>query len=98
MVDFAYLERFAAGDARVVREVLTLFCEQAQGWEPRLAAGGADWRDVAHTIKGAGRGVGAFDLGDACERAEARGEGELPAVRAALAEAVAAIDAYLARA
>jgi HPt (histidine-containing phosphotransfer) domain-containing protein len=98
MVDFAYLERFAAGDRGVVREVLVLFQEQAQAWAPRLEAAGPDWRDLAHTIKGAGRGVGAFALGDACERAEATGEGELPAVRTALADAVAAIEAYLARA
>jgi hypothetical protein len=98
MVDFAYLERFAAGDRGVVREVLALFREQAQAWAPRLEAAGPDWRDLAHTIKGAGRGVGAFALGDACERAEALGEGALPAVRSALADAVTAIDAYLARA
>jgi len=98
MVDFAYLERFAAGDRSVVCEVLTLFRESAADWAPRLAAAEADWRDVAHTIKGAGRGVGAFALGDACERAEAEGEGELPALQAALADAVAAINAYLARA
>jgi HPt (histidine-containing phosphotransfer) domain-containing protein len=97
MVDFAYLEAFAAGDRAVVREVLVLFREQAQAWAPGLTAAGPDWRDLAHTIKGAGRGVGAFALGDACARAEAEGEGELPAVQAALADAVAAIDAYLAR-
>jgi HPt (histidine-containing phosphotransfer) domain-containing protein len=97
MVDFAYLEAFAAGDRGVVREVLVLFREQAQAWAPRLAAAGPDWRDLAHTIKGAGRGVGALALGDACARAEAEGEAELPAVQAALADAVAAIDAYLAR-
>lgn len=96
MVDFAYLERFAAGDRTVVREVLELFREQAKAWAPHLEAGAPEWREVAHTVKGAGRGVGAFALGDACERAEADGEGDLPAVRAALAEAVAAIEAYLA--
>jgi HPt (histidine-containing phosphotransfer) domain-containing protein len=98
MVDFAYLENFAAGDRTVVREVLVLFREQAQLWAPRLEAGAPDWRDLAHAIKGAGRGIGAMALGDACARAEADGEGELPALRAALAEAVADIDAYLARA
>jgi HPt (histidine-containing phosphotransfer) domain-containing protein len=97
MVDFAYLEGFAAGDRRVVREVLALFREQARAWRPRLEAGDPEWRDLAHTIKGAGRGVGAFALGDACARAEEAGEGELPGVCAALTEAVAAIDAYLAR-
>jgi hypothetical protein len=98
MVDFNHLERFAAGDRGVVREVLTLFREQAKDWAPRLAAAGSDWRDIVHTIKGAGRGVGAFALGDACERAEVEGEGRLPAVAAALAEAVVAIEQYLARA
>jgi HPt (histidine-containing phosphotransfer) domain-containing protein len=98
MVDFAYLEGFAAGDRAVVREVLELFQEQARLWASGLDANSPDWRELAHTIKGAGRGVGAFALGDACERAEAQGAGELPAVRAALAEAVAAIEAYLARA
>jgi HPt (histidine-containing phosphotransfer) domain-containing protein len=97
MVDFAYLEGFMAGDRGVVREVLALFREQAQARGPRLENAGPGWRDLAHTIKGSGRGVGAFALGDACARAEAAGEGELPSVRAALAEAVAAIDTYLAQ-
>jgi hypothetical protein len=98
MVDFTYLENFAAGDRGVVREVLTLFRQQSQIWAPRLESVGPDWRDLAHAIKGAGRGIGAIALGDACARAEAEGEGELPAMRAALAEAMADIDAYLARA
>jgi len=97
MMDFAYLERFLGGDQGVMREVLALFREQAEGWVPRLAAGADDWRDLAHTIKGAGRGVGAFALGDACARAEQEGQDELPAVRAALTEAVADIDAWLER-
>lgn len=97
MMDFAYLERFLGGDRGVMREVLVLFREQAEGWAPRLQAGAADWRDLAHTIKGAGRGVGAFALGDACARAEQDGLDELPAVCAALGAAVADIDAWLAR-
>ena len=97
-VDFVYLERFAAGDHTVVDEVLTLFREQAAIWSPNLADGAAGWRDVVHTIKGAGRGIGATALGDVCAEAEAAGEAMLPKVREALAEAVAAIEAYLARA
>jgi hypothetical protein len=97
-VDFGYLERFAAGDRGVVGEVLTLFLEQARIWAPRLAGEPANWRDVVHTIKGAGRGIGANALGEACARAEAAGEALLPDVRQALAEAVAAIEAYQARA
>lgn len=97
-VDFAYLEGFAAGDRQVVREVLTLFRQQAQLWAGSLDGGDPGWRDVAHTIKGAARGVGAVALGDACARAEAEGEGALADVRAALDAAVAEIGDYLARA
>ncbi|MDB5419088.1 MAG: Hpt protein [Phenylobacterium sp.] len=95
-VDFGYLERFAAGDRRVVAEVLAVFLEQAEIWAPRLAPEAAGWRDVVHTIKGAGRGIGANPLGDACAEAEEQGAALLPEVRQALAEAVAAIEAYLA--
>ena len=96
-MDFDYLERFAAGDRTVIGEVLTLFREQAALWAPKLADGATGWREVVHTIKGAGRGIGATVLGDVCAEAEAVGESLLPKVRAALAEAVAAIDAYQAR-
>lgn len=98
MVDFAYLEGFAAGDRTVVKEVLKLFRASYDDWLPRLAADAPDWRDVAHTIKGAGRGIGAFELGDACEKAEREGPSRLPALRAELAAAMAEIDAYLASA
>ncbi|HEV2530913.1 Hpt domain-containing protein [Phenylobacterium sp.] len=97
-VDFDYLERFAAGDRGVVGEVLSLFLDQARIWAPRLTAEDPGWRDVAHTIKGAGRGIGANRLGDVCAEAEAEGEAMLPKVREALAQAVAAIEAYQARA
>jgi len=97
-MDFGYLERFAAGDRTVVDEVLTLFREQAAAWTPRLTAEDAGWRDVVHTIKGAGRGIGAETLGEVCAEAEAKGEAMLGAVREKLAETVAAIEAYQARA
>jgi HPt (histidine-containing phosphotransfer) domain-containing protein len=59
-----------------------------------LDAGGEGWRDALHTIKGAARGVGAFALGDACERAEAAGPGALPQVHAALDAALFDVAAY----
>jgi HPt (histidine-containing phosphotransfer) domain-containing protein len=96
-VDFGYLEGFAAGDSTVIREVLELFVQQAALWSGSLDASDPAWRDVAHTIKGVARGIGAGDLGDICGRAEADGAQDLPAVRAALATAVADVRAYLAR-
>ena len=97
VVDFAYLEGFTAGDRQVIYEVLALFQQQAEGWVVSLRAADPGWRDVVHTIKGSARGVGANRLADACARAEAVGEGGLPAVREALGAASAAIAAYQAR-
>jgi len=97
VVDFAYLEGFAAGDKTVVREVLSLFREQAEGWVKGLDPADPGWRDVVHTIKGAARGIGANALGDVCAKAEIEGDSQLPAVRSALEAAVAEITAYQAR-
>ena len=94
-VDFGYLETYAAGDLQVVTEVLTLFRGQAELWQDQLADPGDGWRDLAHMIKGAARGVGANALGDVADRAE-RGDVRLaPQLQAALADAVAAINGYL---
>jgi HPt (histidine-containing phosphotransfer) domain-containing protein len=93
-VDFEYLERFAVGDAQVIDEVLALFREQAALWATMLDPSSEGWRDAVHTIKGAARGVGAFALGDACERAEGEGEAGLEGVRDALDVALSDVAAY----
>ena len=94
-VDFAYLEGFAAGDAALVEEVLGLFREQAELWRAMLDPAGEGWRDALHALKGSARGVGAFQLGLACELAEAAGPGGLSAVQTALDAALFDIAAYL---
>ena len=96
-VVFGYLEGFMAGDRAIVREVLGLFLQQADGWVPDLDPASAAWRDVVHTIKGSARGIGALALGEACEQAEADGVAGLANVRSALAGARAEIETYLAR-
>lgn len=93
-VDFAYLERFAAGDAAVIDEVLEIFREQAAIWAQMIDPASEGWRDAVHTVKGASRGIGAFQLGDACEQAETLGPAGLHAVRDALDAAVADVAAY----
>ena len=93
-VDFGYLEQYAAGDRGVIEEVLALFREQAAIWSPMLDPDGEAWRDAVHTIKGAARGIGAFSLGDACERAEAQGAAALSGVHAALDAALFDVAAY----
>ena len=94
VVDFAYLEGFAAGDEALVDEVLEIFREQSVIWGALLRADHEGWRDAAHTLKGAARGVGAFALGDACEICEAAGPTALAKVRDALDAALADIAAY----
>ena len=93
-VDFKYLTAFTAGDGDVIDEVLALFREQAAIWAALLDPASEGWRDAVHTIKGAARGVGAFQLGDACERAEAAGPGALDLVKDALDAALADVAAY----
>lgn len=93
-VDFAYLETFAAGDAGVIEEVLNLFREQAGIWSAMLDASAEGWRDAAHTLKGAARGIGANHLGEVCAAAEAEGVQHLPDVLHALDLVLADIAAY----
>ncbi len=71
-VDFAHLEAYAAHDGDVIDEVLGIFREQAAIWIRLLDPNGpeANWRDGAHTLKGASLGVGAFPLAEACAAAE----------------------------
>ena len=68
-VEFSYLESFAGGDSQVVDEVLDLFREQSAIWGAMLSPDHEGWRDAVHTLKGAARGVGAFQLGDALDAA-----------------------------
>ena len=97
VVDFAYLESFCAGDMQVIAEVLSTFRDQAQVWVERLERPGEDWRDLAHAIKGAARGIGARPLGDAADQAERLGPEVLGLVRGELDDAVAEIEGYLTR-
>lgn len=97
VVDFEYLETFCAGDMQVIAEVLAVFRDQAQVWGDSLTNPGADWKDLAHTIKGSARAVGARALGEAAEQAENLGPSVLPLVKAELAEAMAEVEGYLTR-
>ena len=94
VVDFGYLEGFAAGDDALIDEVLAIFREQAEIWGAMLKPGDEGWRDGVHTLKGAARGIGAFQLGDACEACERAGVGALGQVHDALDASLADIAAY----
>jgi HPt (histidine-containing phosphotransfer) domain-containing protein len=71
-IDIAHLELYVGGDLALRDEILCIFADQAQDWLARLDPQTDDngWRNAAHALKGAARGVGAWDLGNLCEAGE----------------------------
>ncbi len=83
-IDLDHLEKYVAGDRALRDEVLGIFEQQAEMWTRMLDPRAPDdsWKDAAHALKGAARGVGAWEVGDLCEQAEALiGEDRLVKVR-----------------
>jgi HPt (histidine-containing phosphotransfer) domain-containing protein len=74
-IDLEHLARYTGGEKSLNAEILRLFDSQVAGMVGELNAllasrDGRRWREIAHTIKGAARGVGAFDMGEAAAKAE----------------------------
>lgn len=71
-IDLNHLNQYVCGDDALLDEILCIFVEQAALWTERLDPGADDeaWRNAAHALKGASRGVGAWRIGDICEAAE----------------------------
>jgi HPt (histidine-containing phosphotransfer) domain-containing protein len=103
-IDFAYLSRQTAGDHELDRELLTLFAQQC-AVHLRTIHGNADRQariDAAHTLKGAARAVGAWQVAEAADRIEASlsrpeqavSETALDALALAAAEARAVIARF----
>lgn len=92
-IDLQHLELYIGGDVALRDEILTIFDEQAELWLAKLDPEEEDevWRDAAHALKGAARGVGAWEIGDLCEEAEdlVGGAPEKVAKRQALLERIA---------
>jgi HPt (histidine-containing phosphotransfer) domain-containing protein len=100
-IDIAHLRRMTLGDAALEREVLTMFAAQAARLAGALAAMPADAPALAHTLKGSARAIGAFAVADAaaCLETLIKSGGKTAAalieLDEAIAEALAAIDAFL---
>ncbi|MDX2158655.1 MAG: Hpt domain-containing protein [Hyphomicrobiaceae bacterium] len=102
-IDHAHLARYTFGNRALEIEVLQLFAGQAPDYLRQLRTAETDraWRDAAHTIKGAGRAVGAFAVAARAEEAEAltlaagaeRRSLAVAAIEAALATAIGHIEA-----
>ncbi len=71
-IDIDHLEKYIMGDAALRDEILSIFAEQVEMLMGQFDAAHPDksWKDTAHAMKGASRGVGAWKLGDLCEEAE----------------------------
>lgn len=97
-VDFSVLEAATAGMDVVSDEILGLFVHQATLWAPMLTVDQEGWRDAAHTLRGAGGGIGAKALAEACAEAENADETVaqdfLVRVRDELDKALADVAAY----
>jgi HPt (histidine-containing phosphotransfer) domain-containing protein len=109
-IDLEHLARYTGGDRAINAEVMRLFDGQATELVARLhtileARDAKSWKEVAHTLKGAARGIGAFAMGDAAAYLEPLDLNERARAGAAIgllkqhADAVQAfIHAYLAAA
>ena len=69
-IDFDHLARQTMNDAELQRELLRIFESQIEGKLAELQAPNADIKQVAHSIKGSARAIGAFDLANAAEAME----------------------------
>lgn len=75
VIDLVHLSRQTLGDGALEIELLGLFEAQARGFAKRLEAPAAlapaaeakQRADIAHTIKGSARAIGAFALADAAQ-------------------------------
>jgi HPt (histidine-containing phosphotransfer) domain-containing protein len=74
-VDLSHLARYTGGEKALNAEILRLFDSQVTDMVGQLndvleIRDAKRWREIAHTIKGAARGIGAFGMGEAAAAAE----------------------------
>lgn len=103
-IDLVHLARQTGGDHDLERELLALFAQQCVR-HLRTIHAGADIRtrmDAAHTLKGAARAIGAWQVAEAADAIErqlaaddaGRTEDAMDALTLAAAEARAAISKF----
>ncbi|HWF65341.1 MAG TPA: Hpt domain-containing protein [Rhizomicrobium sp.] len=90
-IDLEHLARYTGGERALNEEVLRLFDGQITAMVAELRALLASrdakrWREVAHSIKGAARGVGAFSMGDLAAAAEPINPADAPAAKGVIAK------------
>jgi HPt (histidine-containing phosphotransfer) domain-containing protein len=75
VIDFDHLDQYTLGDADLQGELLRLFSMQLENQLSELAActSAGAWKQASHTLKGAARAVGVWEIADVAERLEAAG-------------------------
>jgi HPt (histidine-containing phosphotransfer) domain-containing protein len=98
VLDLVHLSRQTFGDHSLETELLTLFERQAAQFatrlaEPRLPGDASSRADLAHTLTGSARAVGAFAIGVAAESYEAALRSGAPGADALCEKLIAEIGA-----
>lgn len=72
-IDWSHLSRFTLNDKTLEHEVLGLFAMDAPRYLAKMLAARSrkDWIEAAHTLKGSARAVGAWNVAECAEAAEA---------------------------
>ena len=72
-IDWSHLSRFTLGDKALEHEVLGLFAMDAPRYLAKMVAARQrkDWIEAAHTLKGSARAVGAWNVAECAQAAEA---------------------------
>jgi HPt (histidine-containing phosphotransfer) domain-containing protein len=74
-IDRAHLKAMTMGDATLARDVLSLFDRQGAMMMKRLPGADAKAKaEMAHTLKGSARGIGAWRVADAATLVEIAGD------------------------
>lgn len=97
-IDLVHLARQTLGDRALEREILDLFITQVKAVLGRLEAAAEEARpDLAHTLKGSARAVGAWKVAAEAEGCELHAgddlwHAHLAALQGAIEEALGAIE------
>lgn len=87
-IDFKHLDGYTGGDRALNEEVLRLFGDHCRAMLAQLENDSEDkgsWGITTHTLKGAARVIGAFDLADAAAAAEKTKPGDAAGILTAIA-------------
>ncbi|SFO66001.1 Hpt domain-containing protein [Cohaesibacter marisflavi] len=69
-LDLDHLARQTMGDEELQKQVLSLFVSHMSETMPRLVSASEEASQIAHSIKGSARGIGAWSVASAAEAVE----------------------------